>query len=654
MDASGATPAPHGPPGLDEAALAPLRRAGAKIEPALAAALGRLYAGMPAADAAAREAARGAMHAHLARVLGGAFGADHAAAAAAIASAHARLGLDPAWLIGAYAQVMAELAAVLAPGHALLRRGAGRTETVAAQRALTLALMFDLETVLSAWSDTREAAARGAFDAALGRLDEKVADTVKSVAGYSQDLVASAEAMGRTAGAVGTDAAAARAAAEVSLGAAQSVAAAVEELHASIAEISNQVARSAETARSAVGRMEEANAVVDQLGQAADEIGTVVAFIADIAKQTNLLALNATIEAARAGAAGKGFAVVASEVKALAGQAARSAEDIAARIQRIQEVAGSTNGAIARAAETIAAMERIAAAVAVAVEEQEGATREISRHVADTAGRASEVGTLMETVAGRVGAAAEAAETVRAAARQMDEVLNGLGGLLTKAVRTSSDAADRRHARRRALMLEAELTLGGESGSATLTDLSEHGAHVTTRLAARVGARGVLTIPSTGHRLDATVVAVAEGAVSLRFEGGGLASAAVDQLAAAGIARMIEVTIGDHRAYVKRVADAVAGTQAVKAAALPTHHTCRLGRWYDGVADEALVALPAFQVLAGPHRAVHDAGRAALKALEGGDGDGARTHLAQLERLSERVVAALRELGSQYAGRRAA
>ena len=640
----------RGPLGLDEATLAPLRRAGPKLQPALTAALRRLYAGLPAATAA-----RDGLQAHLARVAAGAFDAEHAGAAAAIAAAHARLELEPAWLIGGYARIMADLLAALASGRTpVLRRGPSQTETVAAQRALTLALMFDLETVLSAWWGMRESAARGAFDAALGRLDEKVTDTVKSVAGYSQDLVSSAEAMGRTAGAVGADAATARAAAEVSLGAAQSVAAAVEELHASIAEISSQVGRSAETARSAVGRMEEARAVVDQLGHAADEIGTVVAFIAGIAGQTNLLALNATIEAARAGAAGKGFAVVASEVKALAGQAARSAEDIATRIQHIQDVAGSTNNAIARAAETITAMERIAVAVAAAVEQQEGATREISRHVADTTGRANEVGTLMETVTGRVGAATAAAETVRAAARQMDEVLNGLGGLLTKAVRTSSDVANRRHARRRALMLETELAFGRESGPATLTDLSEHGAHVTTRLGAPIGARGVLTIPNTSHRVDATLVAATDGALSLRFEGDGLASAVVDQLAAAGIARMIEVTIGDHRAYVKRVADAVAGTQAVKAAALPTHHTCRLGRWYDGVADEALVALPAFQALAGPHQAVHDAGRATLKALEAGDADGARTHLAALERLSEGVVAALRELGSQYAGRHAA
>src|SRR3989449_11117748 len=50
---------------------------------------------------------------------------------------------------------------------------------------------------------------------------------------------------------------------------------------------------------------------------------------ARIARQTPLLALNAAIEVGRAEEHGEGFAVVADEVRALAGEAGRSAREVA-------------------------------------------------------------------------------------------------------------------------------------------------------------------------------------------------------------------------------------------------------------------------------------------------------------------------------------
>jgi methyl-accepting chemotaxis protein len=64
------------------------------------------------------------------------------------------------------------------------------------------------------------------------------------------------------------------------------------------------------------------------LAEQAQSIGDIIAAASDIAEQTKLLALNAAVESARAGEHGRGFAVVAAEIKALAGQAKQSTQQV--------------------------------------------------------------------------------------------------------------------------------------------------------------------------------------------------------------------------------------------------------------------------------------------------------------------------------------
>jgi methyl-accepting chemotaxis protein len=151
---------------------------------------------------------------------------------------------------------------------------------------------------------------------------------------------------------------------------ARQMAAGVEELAGSIVHVSRQ----ADGARDALGEaMDRARRGADDVARAADRavaLGTaldrvtgevvglqsaaetirgIVQSIEAIASQTNLLALNATIEAARAGESGRGFAIVAQEVKALAGQTARSTEDIRARIAQLEGAIHGIAGSIAAA-----------------------------------------------------------------------------------------------------------------------------------------------------------------------------------------------------------------------------------------------------------------------------------------------------------------
>ncbi|MEZ5841846.1 MAG: methyl-accepting chemotaxis protein [Hyphomicrobiales bacterium] len=100
----------------------------------------------------------------------------------------------------------------------------------------------------------------------------------------------------------------------------------------------------------------------------------------------------------------------------------------------------------------------------------------------------------------------------------------------------------------------------------------------------------------------------------------------------------------DHVLWKKHLAEMVVGLKQLSAGELSDHHSCRLGKWYDRIDDPGIRNHPAFAQLAGPHKLVHDHGKAAAALFGRGDLAGATAEIDLMEQASVDVVRLLDEL----------
>jgi len=282
-----------------------------------------------------------------------------------------------------------------------------------------------------------------------------------------------------------------------------------------ISEIADQIGRSSALTRDAVGRADQSRGAIDGLSRVTADIESIVSTIADIAGQTNLLALNATIEAARAGEAGRGFAIVAQEVKGLAGQTAKSTEEIGRKVSEIQSATKRAVEAIGSVTDQIATLDGVSSAIAAAMEEQRAAMNTFSDSVDRTNVAVDDVARRMIDIAERVSRSTSSAERVTEVSDQMRRSSDRVRAEIPAIVEAATRKAERRETERRASSAEVVVIVDGHESRSRLGDLSVDGARIAPVSGLARGARATILIG--GRHVEADVVWAERDAAGVRF-----------------------------------------------------------------------------------------------------------------------------------------
>jgi methyl-accepting chemotaxis protein len=191
------------------------------------------------------------------------------------------------------------------------------------------------------------------------------------------------------------------------------------------ASTANQLAASASSVAERGGAaVSQVVATMNEIHSSAKRIGDIIGTIDGIAFQTNILALNAAVEAARAGEQGRGFAVVASEVRSLAQRSAAAAREIKQLIglstERVEAGTQQVAAAGATMNEIVVSVRRVSdiiGEISSAATEQSAGIGQVNTAVADLDGMTQQNAALVEQ-------SAAAAESLRAQATRLAEVLS--------------------------------------------------------------------------------------------------------------------------------------------------------------------------------------------------------------------------------------
>lgn len=106
---------------------------------------------------------------------------------------------------------------------------------------------------------------------------------------------------------------------------------------------------------------------------------------------------------------------------------------------------------------------------------------------------------------------------------------------------------------------------------------------------------------------------------------------------------MFDLARTDHRLYVGKIAAHLNGDLKLDSAALPDHHSCRFGKWYDDDGQRTCGTTPSLRAVDAPHQRIHALGKEVVLAYDRGDTDGAMEKYKEIEKHTDHICSLLEQ-----------